>query len=140
MPEIRSDMCEDCKYWQYTGVNYSNVKIGSCCTLTKDNRLYYGNDYRDVKTVHHFYCADFEKRELRRQIGNLELRHLGQNRHEIVLWDGATMAVNCIAIAYWINNDGWELRFVYDRPFKKEVNKDDFWTLAKMGQDYLDAI
>ena len=41
----------------------------------------------------------------------------------------------CYTIAYWNGNN---LTFVGAKPFNKEINKKDFWKLAKRGQKKLD--
>jgi len=44
----------------------------------------------------------------------------------------------CFTLAYWIaQGDGFDLKFVGDRPFVYG-DKKDFWILAKMGQQLLD--
>lgn len=42
-------------------------------------------------------------------------------------------------IAYWIKgSEGFDLKFVGDRPFSVEIDRDTFWKLAEFGQEYLD--
>jgi hypothetical protein len=45
---------------------------------------------------------------------------------------------HCFTIAYWEETkDGFNLRFVGNRPFDNSVNQDTFFTIAKYGQSYL---
>lgn len=82
--------------------------------------------------------------ELRR--GNLGVRScddslLTCNEHtraEIIEWfdDRKT----CYVIAYWQRDkEGYYLKFVGDRPMKSTVSPQDFFRLAKLGQDELDS-
>ena len=44
-----------------------------------------------------------------------------------------------LAIAGWKRDrEGYELKFVGNRPFSSEVSASDFWFLAKTGQEHLD--
>lgn len=77
------------------------------------------------------------------RIGDLEVRtcnkFLLQNKDhttaQIIHWMNDD---TCCTMASWkMYSEGHELHFVGDRPFNIG-NKDDFWTLAKVGQEYLD--
>ena len=53
---------------------------------------------------------------------------------EIVIWNNKS----CFTIAYWIkDSDGFNLKFIEDRPFENNINKDEFWLLVEMGQKHL---
>ena len=80
------------------------------------------------------------------RLENYELRSCGEHlmlecEHvtgEIVEWSEASgEKAHCWTIAYWIENkEGFDLKFVGDRPFKCYPNL--FFKLAKMGQTLLD--
>ena len=56
---------------------------------------------------------------------------------EIVKWWIYEEKPACHTLAYWIKNEeGFDLKFVFDRPFKED--KDIFWMLAKYGQELLE--
>jgi len=86
-----------------------------------------------------------EKFNLR--VGNLEVRScnnslLSGEPHttaEIIKWDRATNdnSSYCFVLAFWhkAKDEGYELRFVLDRPFA--VDTKTFMQLAKWGQEYL---
>jgi len=80
------------------------------------------------------------------KIDNLELRScddglfvtgVPHDTAEIVEW--AADDSHCWAIAYWIKGkEGYDLKFVGDRPFANTVDKYTFWMLAKAGQMILE--
>jgi len=44
----------------------------------------------------------------------------------------------CYVLAYWLKDtEGYELKFIGDRPFEDNINKDEFWLLAEIGQKHL---
>lgn len=125
--------CRNCEHWEYL-----RGEIGKCNVLTKKQRQY-NSIAPDFITWPFFCCYYFKGNPIQHRIDNLELRQIELNRCEIVLWNSCNMPTNCATIAYWIKeNVFWNLRFVSSRPFGDDVSKDDFWKLAKMGQDYLD--
>lgn len=74
------------------------------------------------------------------RLGNLELRNTGDGlagsenptTMEIVLWGDNKI---CLTIAYWTRD--FDLVFVGNRPFYKDVDKLDFLKLAEAGQKHL---
>lgn len=74
------------------------------------------------------------------RLGNIELRTIGDGlagsknpaTMEIVQWGGD----HCLTIAYW--NMEFDLVFVTNRPFHKDVDKLDFFKLAEAGQKHLE--
>ena len=55
---------------------------------------------------------------------------------EIVKWIGDT----CYTLAYWKkDSEGFNLKFIGERPFDTNIDKDEFWSLAEMGQKQLTA-
>lgn len=60
---------------------------------------------------------------------------------EIVIWRARdTGSEFCFSLLIWNKkSEGWELRFVGDRPFGYEVDHDLLWSLMRYGQDILDA-
>lgn len=45
----------------------------------------------------------------------------------------------CYTIAFWAKNEeGFDLNFVGNRPFEKDINRSDFMELAAIGQEILD--
>ena len=47
---------------------------------------------------------------------------------------------SCYTIAYWLKtNEGFDLKFVSNRPFQKNIKKKIFWKLAKPGQKTLEG-
>lgn len=43
-------------------------------------------------------------------------------------------------IAYWeMGKEGFDLRFVGNRPFNEEIEQTEFWRIAELGQNILDA-
>jgi len=74
------------------------------------------------------------------RVGDLELRSSYEFKEvfEIVQWFKESK--HCYTIAYWSfkEEDGYELGFVGDRPFKEEVNPQVFMFLAEVGQRILD--
>lgn len=80
---------------------------------------------------------------LKMKINDLELRSCDENltsikEHstcEIVKWEKSS----CYTVAFWKeNNECFDLKFVGNRPFSED--KDNFWKLAKIGQDFLESI
>ena len=73
------------------------------------------------------------------KVENLELRSIFEIKKsfEIVQWFKDSKY--CYTIAYWHRSkDGdYDLRFVGDRPFEKEVDSGIFMSLAKIGQELL---
>ena len=60
---------------------------------------------------------------------------------EIVQWEKMPNEDRkfCYVIAYWKKgSEGYEMRFIGDRPFSDDVDHKAFWKLAKMGQEVLD--
>lgn len=84
-----------------------------------------------------------EKFNLR--VGNLEVRScnnslLSSEPHttaEIVKWNNDNLKPFCYTLAFWhkTKDEGYELRFVLDRPFA--VDTKTFMQLAKWGQEHL---
>jgi hypothetical protein len=67
-------------------------------------------------------------------------RHLSdKGEHSTLEILFTTDASHLVAIAYWERHmDGFDLRFVGDRPFKYDKTK--FFQLAEIGQAFLSAI
>jgi hypothetical protein len=81
--------------------------------------------------------------------GDLELRscnaHLILNGEhttaDIVRWEGEAEKRSCYSIAYWIlGKEGYDLRFVGERPFDRDIDPAAFMSFAKTGQDLLDIM
>lgn len=54
-------------------------------------------------------------------------------------WNNKNEKPSCYTLAYWKKDkEGFYLTFVGDRPFDPDVDKDNFWLLAKQGQQLLD--
>lgn len=83
---------------------------------------------------------------------NLELRscdeHLTLNNSEhttleIVRWskyDGDNKEYCCVIAYYEVSKEYVpSLKFVADRPFEQDINKDDFWQLAELGNQMLSS-
>ena len=67
------------------------------------------------------------------RIADLEFR---RTPAEIVSWQGAF----CYVIALWSEHkEGWDLRFIGQRPFGPEIDREVFWKVAQYGQKVLDA-
>ena len=80
------------------------------------------------------------------RIGDLEARScndslLNDGDHttgEIVCWENLT---TCYVVAYWVKNrEGYDLKFVGARPFDPDLERDDFFTLAELGQKILTSV
>lgn len=83
------------------------------------------------------------------RIGDIELRTCDKSllskvethtTAEIIIWltDEKEKAF-CIVLAYWIKDkEGFNLHFVGDRPFR--YSNDNFWRIAKFGQEYLNEV
>jgi len=76
--------------------------------------------------------------------GNLTLRSCdsylcsnGKHTHaEIVCWNQARES--CWSIAHWVRSAAeYDLLFVGDRPFRENIECEDFWRLARIGQELL---
>lgn len=81
--------------------------------------------------------------------GDLELRSCNDNlltsvphtTAEIIKWERDDEKQYCFAVAYWTRDkEGYDLRFVGDRPFDKDIDSASFMSLAKTGQDLLDIM
>ncbi len=77
-------------------------------------------------------------RNIQMRIGNLELRtNQRQPTMEIVQWGDSF----CWTLALWhVTEDGGCLSFVSDRPFGPKVSTNDFWKLAKLGQEFIQEV
>jgi len=82
------------------------------------------------------------------RVGDLELRSCGDHlldrephtTAEIVQWGEAHAEIqpSCWVLAYWaVSKDGYDLKFVGDRPFGERVDTEVFMNLAKIGQSLL---
>lgn len=72
------------------------------------------------------------------RIGNLEIRNdsVGKTDLQMVQWGDKF----CWVIAYWQSHDeGADLKFVGNRPFDVRIAPMSFWTLAQIGQKYLEG-
>lgn len=61
---------------------------------------------------------------------------------EIVRWEYSETSERefCYTLAVWVKDDeGYDLKFIGDRPFSDNVNSDMFWELAKYGQKIVNA-
>ena len=89
------------------------------------------------------------------RIKDLEVRSCGKglildkihDTAEIIKWSMATYNHDdehqkknyCYVLAYWTKEkEGYDLKFVGSRPFDNLVDRHHFWTLAKIGQEFLD--
>ena len=64
---------------------------------------------------------------------------------EIVKWEEFSNAEIveelCYTLAYWIRDDvHWDLKFVGNRPFAVEIDRDVVWSMMKKTQTMLDAL
>ena len=64
---------------------------------------------------------------------------------EIVQWEEFSNAEIveelCYTLAYWIRDDvHWDLKFVGNRPFAVEIDRDVVWSMMKKTQTMLDAL
>jgi hypothetical protein len=74
------------------------------------------------------------------RIGNLEVaRPCSPSSRvlEVRQWD-KSFSFHWIIAAWEEHNDGPFLKFVGKRPLADSVSPDDFWTLARAGQEFLD--
>ena len=69
-------------------------------------------------------------------IHNLELRYC--KGYEIIEWIYDIRGNHAIVIASWDSRG--DLIFCEGRPFRKSVNRKDFWFLAKKGQKIVNKI
>lgn len=85
------------------------------------------------------------------RIDNLEVRSCGEhllqknphNTAEILRWEfheNDPGVEFCYVLAYWVKNkEGYDLSFVNDRPFDKDIPDDTFMFLAGEGQKILNT-
>lgn len=82
-----------------------------------------------------------------KKVQNLEFRwtrSLGkdsQSYPEIVRWyDRAEGDAFCCTLLYWVkDSEGWDIKFVGDRPFDPELDQDLVWALMRYGQSQAHA-
>jgi hypothetical protein len=85
------------------------------------------------------------KRLGNKRINNLELRWtncpVSEGYYEIVCWQGEAEKEYCYSLAMWYkDSEGWNLRFVGNRPFDSwKVDRHLFWQLAKYGDTVANA-
>ena len=82
------------------------------------------------------------------KIRNLEFRTCGEHllsdngdhtTAEIVRWFEGEKT--CYTVAYWVeNSEGFDLKFVNDRPFDTEIYMEDLFAIGKFGQNYLTSM
>lgn len=84
------------------------------------------------------------------RIGNLEFRWIkfdtdfpdDYERPEIVKWEYSESYKRefCCTLAIWTTSEeGYDLKFIGNRPFSDKVDKNIFWELAKYGQNIVDS-
>ena len=76
--------------------------------------------------------------EFKFKVKDLEVRDCGKCA-EIVKWCSDDGKEYCYTIAFWNKNkESYDLKFVGNRPFDKDINSKLFMKLAKQGQQILD--
>jgi hypothetical protein len=62
--------------------------------------------------------------------------------YEIVEWLGAgTSKQYCITVLSWSKgSEGWDIKFIGDRPFSDTIDTDDLWALMRYGNTVTNAV
>ena len=79
------------------------------------------------------------------RLGSLEVRSCGNsllskkphNRATIIKWFGGEIKACCTIAYFEAHKEGYDLRFVGERPFGKEVDRETFMELAEFGHKKL---
>ena len=81
-------------------------------------------------------------KNLKCRIEDLEVRTCDENllshgtaeTMSIVRWNKNV----CFCLAYWTkDSEGYNLNFIKGRPFDDDIDKEEFWLLAEIGQKHL---
>ena len=80
---------------------------------------------------------------MNKRIDNLEFRATptrSEIEYELVQWQG-DLPETCIVVAFFDKGkEGYNIRFIGDRPFQYDIDRSVFWSLLKFGQTYCDAL
>lgn len=82
-----------------------------------------------------------------KRIADLEFRWTqslgrdGERYPEIVRWYNRAEGDSfCCTVLYWVrDSEGWDIKFVGDRPFDSELDQDLLWALMRYGQSLASA-
>lgn len=78
---------------------------------------------------------------MNKKLGDLEFRiNDGSRNPEIVRHTFAAVPVTYTLLWYNPTGEGYEIKFVGNRPFDPEIIHSDLWKLMKYGQKVCDAI